>query len=173
MVVHFHVFYCCTEFVEVCCSCWMFWNVIYYVVSLNLWFYSSSSQAEMDELAPGEAVYYTWAEPTGSRILSWKWGKYKGELKSEEVRNKNLIWWLIIQHLIVINCIHFNTITKPHSSLKMCNLMLVWVPVFICSIGPVVGCEQGGKIVCHLILWRPPACGAFHHRAACLQEDSR
>ncbi|XP_043102019.1 vacuolar protein sorting-associated protein 13A isoform X3 [Puntigrus tetrazona] len=43
-----------------------------------------SSQAEMDELAPGQAVYYTWAEPTGSRILSWKWGKYKGELKSEE-----------------------------------------------------------------------------------------
>uniref|UniRef100_A0A8C2BZK7 Vacuolar protein sorting 13 homolog A n=1 Tax=Cyprinus carpio TaxID=7962 RepID=A0A8C2BZK7_CYPCA len=40
--------------------------------------------AEMDELAPGQAVYYTWAEPTGSRILSWKWGKYKGELKSEE-----------------------------------------------------------------------------------------
>uniref|UniRef100_A0A672P4J4 Vacuolar protein sorting 13 homolog A n=1 Tax=Sinocyclocheilus grahami TaxID=75366 RepID=A0A672P4J4_SINGR len=40
--------------------------------------------AEMDELAPGQAVYYTWAEPTGSRILSWKCGKYKGELKSEE-----------------------------------------------------------------------------------------
>uniref|UniRef100_A0A672P1C5 Vacuolar protein sorting 13 homolog A n=1 Tax=Sinocyclocheilus grahami TaxID=75366 RepID=A0A672P1C5_SINGR len=43
------------------------------------------SQAEMDELAPGQAVYYTWAEPTGSRILSWKCGKYKGELKSEEL----------------------------------------------------------------------------------------
>uniref|UniRef100_A0A8C1Q848 Vacuolar protein sorting 13 homolog A n=1 Tax=Cyprinus carpio TaxID=7962 RepID=A0A8C1Q848_CYPCA len=51
--------------------------------------FHQSSQAEMDELAPGQAVYYTWAEPTGSRILSWKWGKYKGELKSEEVRNKN------------------------------------------------------------------------------------
>uniref|UniRef100_A0A9J7YYX8 Vacuolar protein sorting 13 homolog A n=1 Tax=Cyprinus carpio carpio TaxID=630221 RepID=A0A9J7YYX8_CYPCA len=46
--------------------------------------FHQSSQAEMDELAPGQAVYYTWAEPTGSRILSWKWGKYKGELKSEE-----------------------------------------------------------------------------------------
>lgn len=45
----------------------------------------------MDELAPGQAVYYTWAEPTGSRILSWKWGKYKGELKSEKVRNKNQV----------------------------------------------------------------------------------
>uniref|UniRef100_A0A671TA20 Vacuolar protein sorting 13 homolog A n=1 Tax=Sinocyclocheilus anshuiensis TaxID=1608454 RepID=A0A671TA20_9TELE len=46
--------------------------------------FHQSSQAEMDELAPGQAVYYTWAEPTGSRILSWKCGKYKGELKSEE-----------------------------------------------------------------------------------------
>ncbi|XP_026125478.1 intermembrane lipid transfer protein VPS13A isoform X3 [Carassius auratus] len=46
--------------------------------------YHQSSQAEMDDLAPGQAVYYTWAEPTGSRILSWKWAKYKGELKSEE-----------------------------------------------------------------------------------------
>uniref|UniRef100_A0A673ISN6 Vacuolar protein sorting 13 homolog A n=1 Tax=Sinocyclocheilus rhinocerous TaxID=307959 RepID=A0A673ISN6_9TELE len=46
--------------------------------------FHQSSQAEMDELAPGQAMYYTWAEPTGSRILSWKCGKYKGELKSEE-----------------------------------------------------------------------------------------
>ncbi|XP_057213556.1 vacuolar protein sorting-associated protein 13A isoform X2 [Triplophysa rosa] len=46
--------------------------------------YHQSSQAEIDELGPGQAVYYTWAEPTGSRILSWKWGKYKGELKIEE-----------------------------------------------------------------------------------------
>uniref|UniRef100_A0A673IQF1 Vacuolar protein sorting 13 homolog A n=1 Tax=Sinocyclocheilus rhinocerous TaxID=307959 RepID=A0A673IQF1_9TELE len=47
--------------------------------------FHQSSQAEMDELAPGQAMYYTWAEPTGSRILSWKCGKYKGELKSEEL----------------------------------------------------------------------------------------
>jgi len=40
----------------------------------------------MDVLGPGQAVYYTWAEPTGSRILSWTWGRFKGELKSEEVR---------------------------------------------------------------------------------------
>ncbi|XP_016103444.1 intermembrane lipid transfer protein VPS13A [Sinocyclocheilus grahami] len=55
-------------------------------VSLSLYEETESfcSQAEMDELAPGQAVYYTWAEPTGSRILSWKCGKYKGELKSEE-----------------------------------------------------------------------------------------
>ncbi|XP_052420043.1 vacuolar protein sorting-associated protein 13A isoform X3 [Carassius gibelio] len=50
----------------------------------TLHYHQSSSQAEMDDLAPGQAVYYTWAEPTGSRILSWKWAKYKGELKSEE-----------------------------------------------------------------------------------------
>ncbi|KAL1269364.1 hypothetical protein QQF64_031653, partial [Cirrhinus molitorella] len=45
--------------------------------------FHQSSQAEIDELAPGQAMYYTWAEPTGSRILSWRWGKYKGELKHE------------------------------------------------------------------------------------------
>ncbi|XP_065103684.1 intermembrane lipid transfer protein VPS13A isoform X1 [Paramisgurnus dabryanus] len=45
---------------------------------------SLCSQAEIDELGPGQAVYYTWAEPTGSRILRWRWGKFKGELKSEE-----------------------------------------------------------------------------------------
>uniref|UniRef100_A0A8C9R8L2 Vacuolar protein sorting 13 homolog A n=1 Tax=Scleropages formosus TaxID=113540 RepID=A0A8C9R8L2_SCLFO len=43
-----------------------------------------STQKEKDELAPGKAVYYTWAEPTGSRILKWKCGKHTGELKSEE-----------------------------------------------------------------------------------------
>uniref|UniRef100_A0A672P238 Vacuolar protein sorting 13 homolog A n=1 Tax=Sinocyclocheilus grahami TaxID=75366 RepID=A0A672P238_SINGR len=46
------------------------------------------SQAEMDELAPGQAVYYTWAEPTGSRILSWKCGKYKGECETEFLSGK-------------------------------------------------------------------------------------
>uniref|UniRef100_A0A672P178 Vacuolar protein sorting 13 homolog A n=1 Tax=Sinocyclocheilus grahami TaxID=75366 RepID=A0A672P178_SINGR len=52
-----------------------------YMVTLCFIIYCSY---KMDELAPGQAVYYTWAEPTGSRILSWKCGKYKGELKSEE-----------------------------------------------------------------------------------------
>lgn len=42
----------------------------------------------MDELGPGQAVYYTWAEPTGSRVLNWKWGPYSGELKNEEVRTE-------------------------------------------------------------------------------------
>ncbi|XP_051963977.1 intermembrane lipid transfer protein VPS13A-like isoform X2 [Xyrauchen texanus] len=46
--------------------------------------FHQSSQAEIDELGPGLAMYYTWTEPTGSRILSWKWGQFKGELKSEE-----------------------------------------------------------------------------------------
>ncbi|KAG9337212.1 hypothetical protein JZ751_029692, partial [Albula glossodonta] len=43
-----------------------------------------STQKEKDELGPGEAVYYTWAEPTGSRTLKWKCGNYTGELRSEE-----------------------------------------------------------------------------------------
>ncbi|KAB5567777.1 hypothetical protein PHYPO_G00236760 [Pangasianodon hypophthalmus] len=43
-----------------------------------------SQKLEMDELGPDQAVYYTWAEPTGSRVLRWSWGPYSGELKNEE-----------------------------------------------------------------------------------------
>ncbi|MBN3297858.1 VP13A protein, partial [Amia calva] len=43
-----------------------------------------STQVERDKLEPSKAVYYTWAEPSGSRILKWKCGKYTGELKNEE-----------------------------------------------------------------------------------------
>ncbi|KAG7265616.1 hypothetical protein CRUP_015738 [Coryphaenoides rupestris] len=45
-----------------------------------------SSQKEMEgqELEPGKALYYTWAEPTGSRELCWNCGGYSGSLKSEE-----------------------------------------------------------------------------------------
>ncbi|KAK3565709.1 hypothetical protein QTP86_014177 [Hemibagrus guttatus] len=50
----------------------------------KLEFHQSSQKLEMDELGPGQAVYYTWAEPTGSRILCWSWGPYSGELKNEE-----------------------------------------------------------------------------------------
>lgn len=49
----------------------------------------SSQKLEMDELGPGQAVYYTWAEPTGSRVLRWSWGPYSGELKNEQVRTRN------------------------------------------------------------------------------------
>ncbi|TSO88121.1 Vacuolar protein sorting-associated protein 13A [Bagarius yarrelli] len=45
---------------------------------------SCSQKLEMDELGPGQAVNYTWAEPTGSRVLRWSWGPYSGELKNEE-----------------------------------------------------------------------------------------
>ncbi|KAJ8413943.1 hypothetical protein AAFF_G00065410 [Aldrovandia affinis] len=43
-----------------------------------------STQKEKDELGAGEAVYYTWTEPTGSRTLRWTCGKHTGELQSEE-----------------------------------------------------------------------------------------
>lgn len=46
---------------------------------------SSQKEEEKDELEPGKAVYYTWAESTGSRELCWKCGTYSGKLKSEEV----------------------------------------------------------------------------------------
>uniref|UniRef100_H3DEF0 Vacuolar protein sorting 13 homolog A n=1 Tax=Tetraodon nigroviridis TaxID=99883 RepID=H3DEF0_TETNG len=45
---------------------------------------SSQKQEEQEELEPGKAVYYTWAESTGSRELCWKCGTYSGKLKSEE-----------------------------------------------------------------------------------------
>ncbi|XP_036434443.1 vacuolar protein sorting-associated protein 13A isoform X2 [Colossoma macropomum] len=43
-----------------------------------------SQKQEKDELGPGQGVYYTWAVPTGSRVLCWSWGPFSGELKSEE-----------------------------------------------------------------------------------------
>ncbi|XP_028980284.2 vacuolar protein sorting-associated protein 13A isoform X3 [Esox lucius] len=43
-----------------------------------------SSQKEKETLHPGKAVYYTWAEPTGSRSLAWHCGSHTGELKNEE-----------------------------------------------------------------------------------------
>lgn len=46
---------------------------------------SSQKEMEQEELEPGKAVHYTWAEPTGSRELCWKCGSYSGKLKSEEV----------------------------------------------------------------------------------------
>lgn len=46
---------------------------------------SSQKEVEQEELEPGKAVYYTWAESTGSRELCWKCGTYSGKLKSEEV----------------------------------------------------------------------------------------
>ena len=47
---------------------------------------SSQKVTEQEELEPGRAVHYTWAEPTGSRELCWNWGTYSGKLKSEEVQ---------------------------------------------------------------------------------------
>ncbi|XP_075995110.1 intermembrane lipid transfer protein VPS13A isoform X2 [Genypterus blacodes] len=45
---------------------------------------SSQKEAEKEELEPGKAVYYTWTQPTGSRELCWKCGKYSGTVKSEQ-----------------------------------------------------------------------------------------
>uniref|UniRef100_A0A674DPS1 Vacuolar protein sorting 13 homolog A n=1 Tax=Salmo trutta TaxID=8032 RepID=A0A674DPS1_SALTR len=50
-----------------------------------------SSQKEKDKLSPGKAMYYTWAEPSGSRSLAWQCGSYSGELKSEEEAKLYLI----------------------------------------------------------------------------------
>uniref|UniRef100_A0A3Q1IKJ5 Uncharacterized protein n=1 Tax=Anabas testudineus TaxID=64144 RepID=A0A3Q1IKJ5_ANATE len=47
-------------------------------------------QSEQEELEAGKAVYYTWAEPTGSRELCWKCGTYSGKLKSEEDLRKDM-----------------------------------------------------------------------------------
>uniref|UniRef100_A0A4W6GAF9 Vacuolar protein sorting 13 homolog A n=1 Tax=Lates calcarifer TaxID=8187 RepID=A0A4W6GAF9_LATCA len=42
---------------------------------------SSQKATEQEELEPGKAVHYTWAEPTGSRELCWTCGTYSGKLK--------------------------------------------------------------------------------------------
>uniref|UniRef100_A0A4W5L2E6 Vacuolar protein sorting 13 homolog A n=1 Tax=Hucho hucho TaxID=62062 RepID=A0A4W5L2E6_9TELE len=55
--------------------------IINHTQEQTLEFYQSSSQKEKDKLSPGKAVYYTWAEPTGSRSLAWQCGSYSGELK--------------------------------------------------------------------------------------------
>ncbi|CAL8297150.1 unnamed protein product [Gadus morhua 'NCC'] len=45
---------------------------------------SSQKEVEGQELEPGKALYYTWAEPTGSRELCWNCGSYSGSLKNEK-----------------------------------------------------------------------------------------
>uniref|UniRef100_A0A8C7Q7C0 Vacuolar protein sorting 13 homolog A n=1 Tax=Oncorhynchus mykiss TaxID=8022 RepID=A0A8C7Q7C0_ONCMY len=47
--------------------------IINHTLEQTLEFYQSS-QKEKDKLSPGKAVYYTWAEPTGSRSLAWQCG---------------------------------------------------------------------------------------------------
>ncbi|XP_042636651.1 vacuolar protein sorting-associated protein 13A [Orycteropus afer afer] len=44
---------------------------------------SSLSQIE-DSLPPGKAVFYTWADPVGSRKLKWKCGKSHGEVTQKD-----------------------------------------------------------------------------------------
>nr|XP_015222054.1 PREDICTED: vacuolar protein sorting-associated protein 13A [Lepisosteus oculatus] len=63
--------------------------IINHTKAETLEFYQST-QKEKDELQPGNAVYYTWTEPTGSRILKWRCGKYTGELKNEEDKLNDL-----------------------------------------------------------------------------------
>ncbi|XP_064209296.1 vacuolar protein sorting-associated protein 13A [Anguilla rostrata] len=57
--------------------------IINHTKAQTLEFYQST-QKEKDELGPGQAVYYTWAEPAGSRTLNWKCGNHTGELRNEE-----------------------------------------------------------------------------------------
>ena len=45
---------------------------------------SSLSEIE-DSLPPGKAVFYTWADPVGSRNLKWSCGKCYGEVTQKDV----------------------------------------------------------------------------------------
>lgn len=45
---------------------------------------SSLSEIE-DSLPPGKAVFYTWADPVGSRKLNWRCGKSHGEVTQKDV----------------------------------------------------------------------------------------
>lgn len=45
-----------------------------------------SCLAEMEDmLPPGKAVLYTWSDPIGSRKLTWKCGKTRGEVTQKDV----------------------------------------------------------------------------------------
>uniref|UniRef100_A0A8C8ZX45 Vacuolar protein sorting 13 homolog A n=1 Tax=Prolemur simus TaxID=1328070 RepID=A0A8C8ZX45_PROSS len=47
--------------------------------------YKQSSLSEIeDSLPPGKAVFYTWADPVGSRKLKWKCGKSQGEVTQKD-----------------------------------------------------------------------------------------
>lgn len=48
-------------------------------------FYVSSMNEIEDSLPPGKAVFYTWADPVGSRKLTWKCGKCHGEVTQKDV----------------------------------------------------------------------------------------
>uniref|UniRef100_A0AAY5F0U2 Vacuolar protein sorting 13 homolog A n=1 Tax=Electrophorus electricus TaxID=8005 RepID=A0AAY5F0U2_ELEEL len=50
--------------------------------------HQSSEKLEKGELGPGQAMYYTWAEPAGSRVLRWSCSGYSGELRNEEDEGK-------------------------------------------------------------------------------------
>ncbi|KAK2501172.1 hypothetical protein MC885_017742 [Smutsia gigantea] len=48
--------------------------------------YKQSSLNEIeDSLPPGKAVFYTWADPVGSRKLTWKCGQCHGEVTQKDV----------------------------------------------------------------------------------------
>lgn len=62
--------------------------LIYYIfLLLNV---SSLSEIE-DSLPPGKAVYYTWADPVGSRKLKWSCGQSHGEVTHKDVSTKSVI----------------------------------------------------------------------------------
>nr|XP_035959114.1 vacuolar protein sorting-associated protein 13A isoform X4 [Halichoerus grypus] len=47
--------------------------------------YNQSSLSEIeDSLPPGKAVFYTWADPVGSRRLKWRCGKSHGEVTQKD-----------------------------------------------------------------------------------------
>ncbi|XP_004383340.1 intermembrane lipid transfer protein VPS13A isoform X1 [Trichechus manatus latirostris] len=47
--------------------------------------YKQSSLSKMEDfLPPGKAVFYTWADPAGSRKLKWKCGKSHGEVTQKD-----------------------------------------------------------------------------------------
>ncbi|KAF4025446.1 hypothetical protein G4228_017289 [Cervus hanglu yarkandensis] len=51
--------------------------------------YKQSSLSEIeDSLPPGKAVFYTWADPVGSRKLKWKCGKSHGEVTQKDIQNQ-------------------------------------------------------------------------------------
>ena len=53
--------------------------------------YVSSLCEIEDSLPPGKAVFYTWADPVGSRKLKWRCGKSHGEVTQKDVCTELII----------------------------------------------------------------------------------
>lgn len=70
----------------------MYLSVVFYLIYYIFLLLNVSSLSEIeDSLPPGKAVYYTWADPVGSRKLKWSCGQSHGEVTHKDVSTELII----------------------------------------------------------------------------------